>query len=330
MAPLCTYLLPLRRVVYGSREAAELTDYFKGLVALGCDVLVVDGSPDEVFAQHHQAWVRVCRHVPVNRRFGYVNDKTNGIHTGIEQARHEKIVLADDDIRYSAEALTCLLEKLDENDVVRPQNYLEPLPWWGAMEAARMLINRATLRTGDYSGTCAFKREAMLAAGHYDGDVLFDNEEIIRHFEAQGVPVNYAIDLFVLKRPPTFRKWLEQRPRQAYEDFGLHAKTAFFFSLPWLALVATLLLGIKGLAGFFLAVILLSTLLAGYGRHRGVAAHYFPAGTILAAPAWIVERSFSSYWAGYWYLRYGGYPFGGNLLKRGIGRDWHRGVPRSC
>ncbi len=322
----CTYLLPLRRFIYGAKEAAALADYFELLLSLGCDILVVDGSVDNIFAQHHNAWSALCRHVRVDRRFGYLNDKTNGIHTGIEQALHEKIVLADDDIRYSAESLGELLKRLDEHDVVRPQNYLDPLPWWAAMEAARMLINRATLRTADYSGTCAFWRRAMLEAGHHDGDVLFDNEEMIRHFVTTGADVDYAENLFVLKRPPTLRKWIEQRPRQAYEDFGLRAKTALFFSLPIVILAAGFFLARRELAGLLLALFSLSILLATCGRHRGVAARYFPFWIIFVAPMWIVERCLSSYWALYWLLRYGGYPFGGTLLTRGIGRDWHRGA----
>src|SRR5207302_2120307 len=99
------------------------------------------------------------------------------------------------------------------------------------MGAARMLINRATLRAADYPGTCAFLRSTMLRCGEYDGDVLFDNEELIRHFARHRARICYANDLFIRKHPPTFRKWLEQRPRQAYEDFGLRFKTVLFASL---------------------------------------------------------------------------------------------------
>src|SRR5688572_12844185 len=99
------------------------------------------------------------------------------------------------------------------------------------MEAARMLINRATLRLADYPGTCGFRRSTMLRVGPYDGDVLFDNEEIVRHFALMGVNIKYALDFFILKRPPTFTKWREQRPRQAYEDFVMRAKTAAFLSV---------------------------------------------------------------------------------------------------
>ena len=108
---------------------------------------------------------------------------------------------------------------LRRHEMVRPQNYIAPLPWWARIETARMLINRGVLRTGDYPGTCAFRRSTYLRVGHYDGDVLFDNEEIVRHFILSGADVCNVLDLFILKRPPTSRKWLEQRPRQAYEDF---------------------------------------------------------------------------------------------------------------
>lgn len=324
-APLCTYLLPIRRAEFSATEARELADYFRTLSASGCEVLVVDGSPTEVFAQNDAAWDALCRHEVVDRRFGYRNDKVNGIHTGIELARCERIVLADDDIRYDTSSLGRIVNMLDCCEVVRPQNFLAPLPWWAEMEAARMLVNRATLRTGDYPGTCAFRRATLLAAGAYDGDVLFDNEEIIRHFAQSGAKIVYALDLFVCKRPPVLRKWLEQRPRQAYEDFGLRGKTAFFFALPPLSLGAAWRFGGKGIAASCVAIALLSSAVALRGWRRGRARKYFPLRVILFAPLWVCERSLSTYWALYWFLVHGGYPFGGELLLRGTGRAWRRG-----
>jgi len=182
----CTYLLPIRRVRAGESEMIELAIYFAMLGAAGCDVLVVDGSASPTFDDHHRAWGEVCRHVPVDPRYRYLNGKVNGIHTAVDAARCERIIVADDDIRYTADDVTRTCRLLDGHDMVRPQNYLSPLPWWARMEAARMLINRGTLRAGDYPGTCAFRRSTMKRLGHYDGDVLFDNEEIVRHFAAAG------------------------------------------------------------------------------------------------------------------------------------------------
>jgi hypothetical protein len=318
----CTYLLPIRRTNFSAIEAAELAEYFGALNNAGCDLIVIDGSPAPVFEQHAASWCSLCRHERVDRSFGYLNDKVNGIHTGVRLATTGKIILADDDIRYTAAEIDRVSRLLDDFEVVRPQNFLSPLPWWGRMEAARMLINRATLRTADYPGTCAFRRDAMLRVGEYDGDVLFDNEEIIRHFARAGATINYAANLFVRKRPPAFRKWIEQRPRQAYEDFGLRTKTALFLSLPLLATSLGFTFGLRALLIFFVGASFAAVALAATGRLRGNAARFFPWPVCLVAPFWVIERTVSTYWALYWHFAYGGYPFGDKILSKGIGRDW--------
>jgi hypothetical protein len=323
---LCTYVLPFRRALFSPVEMAKLARYCEGLAQIGCDVIVVDGSPPAVFERNQEILGAICRHEPVNRSFGFLNDKVNGIHTGVELARCENIILADDDVRYTTENVREVLRLLETNEVVRPQNFLRPLPWWAKMEAARMLINRATLRAADYPGTCAFRRATMLSAGHYDGDVLFDNEEILRHFAERECTVAYANDLFIRKRPPTFRKWIEQRPRQAYEDFGMRMKTALFFSLIPLLIFATTLGGIAGFVGFVLFVSLGAILIAGRGRARGQARRFVPRRCAYFAPLWIAERTLSTWWALYWLVRYGGYPFGAAILSRGVGRAWWGGA----
>ena len=317
--------MPIRRASFSEDEAAEFAKYFDALTNASCDVLVIDGSPTEIFEQHHRLWSQSARHEKVDRRFNYLNDKVNGIHTGVELSPNEKIVLADDDIHYSPDDIDRISKLLDDWEVVRPQNYLRPLPCWARMESARMLINRATLRTADYPGTCAFRRATMLHVGHYDGDVLFDNEELIRHFAREKARIYYATDFFIEKRAPRLRKWLEQRPRQAYEDFALRAKTTLFFALPICGFLAAFIGGSKGVGLFLLILSLVAMMIALAGRVRGDARKYFPASVILFAPLWILERSLSTYWALYWYLRHGGYPFGDRLLSKGIGRDWFEG-----
>jgi hypothetical protein len=247
----------------------------------------------------------------------------NGVHTGVALASFERIILADDDIRYTAADVSRLCELLERYEMVRPQNYLAPLPWWARMEAARMLINRGCLRAGDYPGTCGLRRSAMLRVGHYDGDVLFDNEEIVRHFIVSGASVCHANDFFILKRPPTLSKWREQRPRQAYEDFVMRAKTLMFMAvLPLAALAAAF--GARALLLYASAIAATSMVLAERGR-RGGAHRFFPRRVTWHAPLWVLERSISVYWALYWRLRYGGYPFGDKLLSKGTGKAWITG-----
>jgi hypothetical protein len=321
----CTYLLPIRRVRASQEEAAAFARYFESLQRMGCEVLVVDGSPMEVFAEHDRAWRGVCRHVTVDPVYTYLNGKVNGVHTGVDLARCERIVLADDDIRYTSEDILRACDLLDRYEMVRPQNYLCPRPWWARMEAARMLINRGVLTTGDYPGTCAFRRSTFLRVGHYDGDVLFDNEEIVRHFVLQGADVCYARDFFILKRPPTLRKWLEQRPRQAYEDFVMRAKTALFMSLVPTAILSGMLWGARAALGFALVVSACAVLLALRGAGRDHAHRFFPSHLALYAPLWVLERALSVHWALYWRVTRGGYPFGDRLLSKGTGRAWVAG-----
>jgi hypothetical protein len=323
--------MPIRRSAFDRSEAEAIASYLSTVRSAVSEIIVVDGSPDAVFAAQDTVWSGVCRHERVDRQFGFLNDKVNGIQTGARLATNEKIVLADDDIRYEPADIEHIARLLDRFEVVRPQNYFAftgPNATRGIparMEAARMLINRATLPTADYPGTCAFRRESFLRSGSYDGDVLFDNEELIRHLARCGAHICYANDLFIRKRPPAFRKWMEQRPRQAYEDFGLKTKTAMFALLPvmiaWCGLVRganTMLMAIAILA--FVAV-----LVAVAGRARGVARRFFPAHICWFAPVWVSERVISTYWAFYWFLRKGGYPFGERLLQKGIGRDWVEG-----
>jgi hypothetical protein len=343
-------------------DAGELRDYLPILKSADCEIIVIDGSPADVFAQHHRVWSEFCRHEQVNPRFKCLNDKVNGIHTGVHLATTDKIVLADDDIRYTSGDIDEICSLLEVFKVVRPQNYFSqrwigppacesfrsfagatmsaasppnniergaldppPLPWWAKMEGARMLINRAILRTADYPGTCAFRRSTMLRSGEYDGDVLFDNEEIIRHFARHVARIHYANDFFIRKRPPKFRKWLEQRPRQAYEDFGLRAKTTLFaVSLPGMALLG-IFAGLWWMSIFALLIATTSILLAMAGRARGRAKDFFPFNVCFFAPLWVFERALSTYWAFYWFVKRGGYPFGDRLLSKGIGRDWIEG-----
>ena len=111
--PACTYLLPFRRAAFHQIEAGKLSDYLETIVQAGCEVIVIDGSPPDVFAQNKPAFGDACRHEAVDPRYRYLNDKVNGIHTGVALASCEKIVLADDDIRYIGEQIGQILRLLD-------------------------------------------------------------------------------------------------------------------------------------------------------------------------------------------------------------------------
>lgn len=325
-AEFCTYLLTIRRARFDAEESLEFRNYFEMLGGAGCEMLVIDGSPPDVFDLNAGVWRGACRHETVDPQYKFTNGKVNGIHTGVELASHEAIILADDDLVYTPEDVRRMADLLAEYDLVRPQNYFAPLPFWARMETARKLINRAWIPEGDYSGSFGVRREAMLRVGHYDGDVLFDNEEMVRHFRLKGARIKYARDFFLKMRPATFRKWLEQRPRQAYEDFVLRPKTFFFAALP-VVFILTLINAGWRLAAIYAAIIAVgSILLAARGLSDGARA-YFPPSSVFFAPLWIVERCFSTYWAFYWYFTRGGYPFGDRVVSKGTGRAWTKAPP---
>ena len=94
------------------------------------------------------------------------------------------MVIADDDVRYDEAALDAVRRLLDRAALVRPQNYFAPLPWHACLDTARTLINRVT--GGDWPGTFGVRRAALERTGGYDGNVLFENLEMVRTIKAAG------------------------------------------------------------------------------------------------------------------------------------------------
>ena len=301
------YLLPLRWQNAKS-ELAELTSYLKQISAR-CDVLIVDGSPPEIFARHHCHWAAFTRHIPPDPDLAYRNGKVNGVITGVRAAAAERVVIADDDVRYDDRSLTCAIALLDDADIVVPQNYFDPLPWHAAWDSARSLLNRALGL--DYPGTLAVRRDAFLSAGCYDGDVLFENLELMRTLRAGGARLAPAPHVLVRRLPPDFRHFAGQRVRQAYDSFAQPARLAAELALLPAAALAAVTRHYRLLAGAAGTAVALAEV--GRRRHGGAAA--FPRYLPLLAPAWLAERSVCSWLALGCRLR-GGVRYGNQRLPR--------------
>ena len=171
----------------------ELTPYLRRLGRLVDDVVVVDGSAPDVYARHAAAWAGLVRHVRPEDETPM--GKVGGVLTGVRHARHEYVVIADDDVRYDGAALRRVVTLLDEAEVVRPQNVFRPRPWHARWDTGRTLLNRLT--GGDWPGTLAVRRSALAATGGYRGDVLFENLELVRTVRAAGGREAVPLDLFV-------------------------------------------------------------------------------------------------------------------------------------
>jgi hypothetical protein len=302
-----TYILPIRRLQV--EDTAELTAYLSQLTTM-VEVVVVDGSPPDVFAYHAEHWGSLAVHVPPDEAPEVLNGKVRGVLTGLRLARHERLVIADDDVRYEAAALERVVTMLDRADVIRPQNYFYPLPWHARWDTARILLNRMT--GGDWPGTLGVRRSLLQATGGYDGSVLFENLELVRTVRAAGGTEAVPLDLFVRRQPPDDGHFWSQRVRQAYDEFARPLRLGV--SLAVLPLVTSLLVGRcwRTLALFLVATVAL----AECGRWRDEGRTVFPASASLLAPAWVAERAICSWLAVCARLLHGGVMYHGTIIAR--------------
>jgi hypothetical protein len=278
------YVLPLRWS--DDRDLDELTGYLRWLQTR-VDITVVDGSPPTLFARHSVRWQGLVMHLRPEPWPGG-NGKVGGVMTGVRAARHECVVIADDDVRYDDASLTRLVAGLGDADLVRPQNFFSSLPWHARLDTARSLVNRAF--GSDYPGTFGLRRSLFLAAGGYDGDVLFENLELIRTITALGGVERRADDLFVARMPPSAAHFARQRIRQAYDDFAQPGRlVAELVLLPLLAWAST---RPPRCAAVFLVATAVGTCgIAERGRRRAGGTAVFGATSALWAPLWVIERA---------------------------------------
>jgi hypothetical protein len=302
-----SYILPLRTRA-GDLETGELTRYLEWLSAR-TDLIIVDGSAPMPFRAHHERWGSFATHVAPDDDLRSANGKVRGVLTGLRLAAHERVVVADDDVRYDDRSLEQVSRLLGEADLVRPQNYFDPLPWHARWDTARILMNRAL--GNDYPGTLAVRRSFLRSIGGYDGDVLFENLELIRTVRAAGGKVRDAPSLFVRRRPPTFTRFLEQRPRQAYDDWAQPPRLAVFLAAGP-AMIVLARFRPRGLA----AVAATAVLAASVGRLRHGGRQVFDRLSPLLAPAWIVERAVLSWATVGLRITRGGCPYGGEIIRR--------------
>jgi hypothetical protein len=299
------YVLPLRWE--HDEGLAELTCYL-GWLSTRADVVVVDGSPPELFERHARRWAGWLRHVPVDPDLRFRNGKVNGVLTGIRLLDTPRVVIADDDVRYDAEGLIAVVALLDDADLVLPQNFFAPLPWHARWDTGRMLLNRALGH--DFPGTLAVRRSALARCGGYDGDVLFENLELMRTVRASGGTVRAADHVPVRRLPPSADRFWSQRVRQAYDSLAQPVRL-----LVELAVLPACVLGLLRRPSALMVGAGLVVTLAEFGRRRASGGSVFPPDTALWAPAWVVERGVCSWLAVLLRVRHGGVHYAGHRIR---------------
>jgi hypothetical protein len=300
-----SYILPIRSSA--PNTSPDLRAYI-AWIAARAEVIVVDGSEPAIFAAHERDWSAGIRHVAPAPDLVSPMGKVGGVLTGLRLASHELVIIADDDVRYDEASLAQTVAALATADVVRPQNYFQPLPWHARWDSGRMLLNRLT--GGDWPGTLGVRRSRLQATNGYDGSVMFENLELVRTVLASGGRERVLYGAYVLRRPSTTKHFWSQRIRQAYDEIARPARM-----IPQL-IVLPLALALA-ITGHWLAVAIggvAIVIAAELGRRRERATRVFPASTPLFAPLWVAERAICSWLALGARIFLGGVPYRGTVL----------------
>lgn len=290
----CTYLIVIEQETLGPDDLRSLSSYLSGLSVIDCDVVVLDGSPLPLFERNRRSLRWVGRHIAARPKYRAPNGLLDPLRAAADLAACEHVVIAGINVRYAEDALSALCKLLEAHEVVEPQDYFDPLPWWSSIEAGRMLVHRGLEPLPDHGATFGIRRSTIRSLRTIDS-LLAPSDDHVRRLTAVGAEVHSAPEVFVRRLPPPFEEWLGTRPRQADDDFSMPVKTAFFFSLlPMAVLLATF--GGSRIAGGYGGAIVFGALALAI-RGRAGAASFFPLRACLAAPLWVLERALSVYWA---------------------------------
>jgi hypothetical protein len=282
---LCTYVVSIAKTKACAGGLRSLAGYLSILGTMGCDVIIFDASPRDVFEENRRILRWIARHIAVRAPFDLVR-------TAAGLASTEKIIVAREDVRYGPSDLAGVCALLDAHEVVEPQDYLDPLPWWGGIEAGRMLVHRGIEPLPDHGATFGFRRGALRALRGFDAT---GSSDPARRLAAFGAEICSAFSVFVRRHPPELAEWLRERPRAADDDFAMPVKTTFFLAMLPMAMLLLLAGGARIATGYAGAVAFASIVLALRGRSGATA--FFPLRVCLYAPLWVLERSVSVYWA---------------------------------
>lgn len=289
----CTYLVALEGDCASADDLRELAAYLSNLAVSDFDVVIVDGSRPPTLDRNRQTLRWVGRHVVAGPQHLTADGSIDLIRAAVDLATCDKVIVADAQVRYSDEAIDRICTLLDLHEVVEPQDYIDPLPWWSGIDAGRMLLHRSLSPLPDHGSTFGFRKNAIRGLRSLEHGVASDDD--VRRLASQGAEVFCAIEVFVRRLPPVLSDWLRDLPRHADDDFSVSAKAAFFFGLLPITLVLILLGGARLAGGYAGAIAFASLGLAMRGR-MGAAA-FFPWRACLFAPVGILERSISVYWA---------------------------------
>jgi len=280
-----------------SRSTDELRDlaaYLSELAVSDFEIVVVDASQQPDLDRNRQVLRWAGRHVAAKPQHVTSSGEIDPIRAASDVASCEKVIVADANVRYDHDAIDQLALLLELHEVVEPQDYFDPLPWWGGVEAGRILVHRSVASVPDHGATFGFQKRALRGLRSFD----HVGDPSARRLAAQGAEVFSAVRVFVRRVPPALAQWVRGLPRQAEQEFAIPARAALFFMLVPIAISLALLAG-PSLAGAFLGTVAFASVALAV-RGRIGASRFFPLRACFFAPLWILQRSVSVYWALLW------------------------------
>lgn len=270
--PQCTYLVALDSENASTDNLSELAAYLSHLAVSDIEVLIVDACSPSAIDCHRRFLRWVGRYFIARPQHLTPSGSIDPIRAANDLASSDKVIFADAHARYTDEAVNALCHLLELHEVVEPQDYFDPLPWWSGIDAGRMLVHRGIGLLPQHASTFGFRKGAV---------------------RVQGAEVFSAARIFVSRVPPSLSDWIRDRTLRG--DDGFDPPAAIFFGVLPIALALALLGGAAFAEGYAGAIAFAAMALAVRGRFG--AAAFFPWRACFYAPLWILERSISIYWA---------------------------------
>jgi hypothetical protein len=285
----CSYVIGIEGGPMAFDDLRSLGERCTLLTREGCEVVVVDASEPAAFDDHRRVLRWVARHLPPAPAHLTADGTLHLLEASADFAQTNKVVVATPAAHYQPEDLHRVCDLLEDHEVVVPNEYLDPLPWWARIDAGRMLLQRAVVVSPDAVGTFGFRRDSLAAIRRHGRPS--DAGDILHALARQGMELHDAADVFIRQTPPALGDWWTRRPQQSRLS---PAGAALFVTLiPLLAMAG--LLGGAGLTAGFSGALAFSTFALAVRGRLGLAARYFPMSVCLFAPVWLLERSLTAY-----------------------------------
>lgn len=279
----CTYLVPLDASATEA-DLQSLAPYLSEMDMAGCEVITIDPAPQAALEARSRILRWVSRHIAADGDL---------LQIAIDHAGSEKIIVASPESRYTVLEVATICSLLEQNEVVEPGEFVDPLPWWGVLDAGQILLQRGLDQPAARGRTFAFRSAAWRPLRGLEERT---EEDPVGRLRTHGAEVHQARDLFVRREPPKRASiWARLRAREASSASTVALHSAFLACL----IPMLVILGVAGgaeLAGGYAGVIAFASVLVAI-RGRGGAARYFPWRICLFAPMTIVERSLTVYWS---------------------------------